>query len=156
MRRAAPTATRAHDRSRAPPPSPLPLVHRNATRSWSKPSLVRRLSCATRVRHPERTRSRRAAIAAAYSAPPAAVSTSAARQAMIEGVGEMAGGSLDGVVVCAGGGPNSVEVSYFGAVATLAGLRPLLAAGTKPAAVAVSSNSLLYKRREDGVSAPYV
>lgn len=55
--------------------------------------------------------------------------------------------ALDGVVACAGLGPQVpahdriVSVNYFGAVATLAGLRPLLARGRAPAAVAISSNS---------------
>ena len=40
-----------------------------------------------------------------------------------------------------GGPPLVVSVNYFGAVATLEGLRPLLARGTDAAAVAVSSNS---------------
>jgi hypothetical protein len=35
----------------------------------------------------------------------------------------------------------AVPVNYFGAVATLEGLRPLLARGTDPSAVAISSNS---------------
>ncbi|HLY36409.1 MAG TPA: SDR family oxidoreductase [Candidatus Binatia bacterium] len=57
------------------------------------------------------------------------------------------GGRLDGVVACAGIGPHVepaatiVSLDYFGAVATLADLRDALAAGERPAAVAVSSNS---------------
>ena len=35
----------------------------------------------------------------------------------------------------------AVSVNYFGAIATLDGLRPLLARGTNPSAVAISSNS---------------
>jgi NAD(P)-dependent dehydrogenase (short-subunit alcohol dehydrogenase family) len=56
-------------------------------------------------------------------------------------------GRLDGVVACAGIGPHVdpaaaiVSLDYFGAVATLADLRDALAAGERPAAVAVSSNS---------------
>jgi NAD(P)-dependent dehydrogenase (short-subunit alcohol dehydrogenase family) len=53
-------------------------------------------------------------------------------------------GRLDGVVAGAGimgdDGPLIASVNYFGAVATLDGLRPLLAAGTA-SAVAISSNS---------------
>ncbi len=58
------------------------------------------------------------------------------------------GGKLDGVVACAGLGPQVkphgkiVEVNYFGAVALLEGLRPALAASGRAAAVAVSSNSI--------------
>lgn len=75
------------------------------------------------------------------------LSDAAGRARAIEGVHALAGASLDGVVACAGLGPQVpardtlVSVNYFGAVATLAGLRPLLAAGTSPAAVAISSNS---------------
>jgi NAD(P)-dependent dehydrogenase (short-subunit alcohol dehydrogenase family) len=46
------------------------------------------------------------------------------------------------VVACAGGATNTeydVKVNYFGAVATLDGLRPLLANGNAPRAVAVCS-----------------
>jgi len=62
--------------------------------------------------------------------------------------------ALDGVVACAGvgGGQNPPElvipVNYFGAVATLAGLRPLLAAGADARAVVVSSIALLGGRDE--------
>ena len=64
---------------------------------------------------------------------------------MVAGVTERSGGVLDGLVVGAGvqGAAPSlvVSVNYFGAVATLEGLRPLLAKGTDPSAVAISSNS---------------
>jgi NAD(P)-dependent dehydrogenase (short-subunit alcohol dehydrogenase family) len=54
---------------------------------------------------------------------------------------------LDGLVACAGLGPQHadhpaiVSLNYFGAAALLAGLRDALAAGDLPAAVAISSNS---------------
>lgn len=60
----------------------------------------------------------------------------------------MAGGSIDALVVCAGLGPHLpdlarlVSVNYFGAVEVLDGLRPALAGGEQPAAVAISSNSV--------------
>jgi NAD(P)-dependent dehydrogenase (short-subunit alcohol dehydrogenase family) len=70
------------------------------------------------------------------------------RASAIAGIAELAGGSLDGIVTCAGLGPvpsrsgaSIVSVNYFGTVELLAGLRPLLAAGRAPAAVAISSNS---------------
>ena len=76
------------------------------------------------------------------------LSTPAGRAAAIAGVSELAGESLDGVVTCAGLGPLPsragsaiVAVNYFGTVELLAGLRSLLANGTNPAAVAISSNS---------------
>ena len=76
------------------------------------------------------------------------LSTDAGRRAAIEGIADRAGGSLDGIVTCAGLGPIPsrsgaaiVSVNYFGTVQLLEGLRPLLASGTQPAAVAISSNS---------------
>jgi NAD(P)-dependent dehydrogenase (short-subunit alcohol dehydrogenase family) len=71
----------------------------------------------------------------------------AGRTSAIDAVGAAAGGRLDGLVVCAGVGPQVqpwstiVSLNYFGAEALLVGLRPALAAGERPAAVAVSSNS---------------
>jgi len=63
-------------------------------------------------------------------------------------VTELSGGALDGLVTLAGlaGLPERpasllISVNYFGTVELLAGLRPLLAKGTDPAAVAISSNS---------------
>ena len=74
--------------------------------------------------------------------------TADGREAAIERVGELSGGVLDGLVTCAGlnGLPSRpasrlISVNYFGTVEMLAGLRPLLAAGSEPAAVAISSNS---------------
>jgi NAD(P)-dependent dehydrogenase (short-subunit alcohol dehydrogenase family) len=70
------------------------------------------------------------------------------RAAAIAGVTEASGGSIEGLVTWAGlpgltGRPGSllVSVNYFGSVAVLEGLRPLLAKGDQPAAVAISSNS---------------
>jgi NAD(P)-dependent dehydrogenase (short-subunit alcohol dehydrogenase family) len=70
------------------------------------------------------------------------------RRSAVEGVAARAGDSLDGLVTWAGvagltGVPGSllVSVNYFGTVELLDGLRPLLAAGDRPAAVAISSNS---------------
>ena len=74
--------------------------------------------------------------------------TAEGRAAAIERVGELSGGALDGLVTLAGlaGLPERpasllISVNYFGTVEMLAGLRPLLARGTDPAAVAISSNS---------------
>jgi len=75
------------------------------------------------------------------------LATPAGRAAAIAAVRAAVGGRLDGVVACAGLGPQVdawdaiVSLNYFGAEATLAGLRDLLAAGDAPAAVAISSNS---------------
>lgn len=70
------------------------------------------------------------------------------RRDAIAAVDDLAGGAIDGLVTWAGlpgltGRPGSllVSVNYFGTVALLEGLRPLLAKGQRPAAVAISSNS---------------
>src|SRR4051812_17902547 len=70
------------------------------------------------------------------------------REAAVAGVTEAVDGAIDGLVTWAGlpgltGRPGSLlaSVNYFGTVALLEGLRPLLAAGDRPAAVAISSNS---------------
>jgi len=72
------------------------------------------------------------------------LSTREGRDAMVFAVTELSGGVLDGLVAAAGimgETPLVVAVNYFGAVATLDGLRPLLAKGTDASAVAISSNS---------------
>ena len=73
------------------------------------------------------------------------LATDEGRAAMVAGVTERRAGVLDGLVVGAGvqGAAPSlvVSVNYFGAIATLEGLRPLLAAGTDASVVAISSNS---------------
>src|SRR5213593_2303810 len=67
------------------------------------------------------------------------------RDAAVAAVRAACGGRLDGLVACAGVGPQVepastiVSVNYFGAQAVLAGLADALAAGDRPAAVAVSS-----------------
>jgi NAD(P)-dependent dehydrogenase (short-subunit alcohol dehydrogenase family) len=70
------------------------------------------------------------------------------RRDAIAAVREQSGGAIDGLVTWAGlagltdrPGDVLVSVNYFGAVAMLDGLRPLLAAGREAAAVAISSNS---------------
>jgi NAD(P)-dependent dehydrogenase (short-subunit alcohol dehydrogenase family) len=69
------------------------------------------------------------------------------RRAALAEVRRIAAGRLDGLVVCAGVGPQVepcstiVSLNYFGAQALLEGLRDALATGSRPAAVAVSSNS---------------
>ena len=74
------------------------------------------------------------------------LSTPDGRRAAVAGV-LAAAPALDGVVACAGLGPQFspastiVAVNYFGAVEVIAGLRDALAAGGAAAAVAISSNS---------------
>ncbi|HET9620528.1 MAG TPA: SDR family oxidoreductase [Kofleriaceae bacterium] len=67
------------------------------------------------------------------------------RRALVAGVTELCGGRLDGIVANAGGGPHHtmLQLNFFGATATLEGLRPLLAGSAAPRAVAVSSMSSL-------------
>ena len=72
------------------------------------------------------------------------LSTPAGRAAMVDGVTRACDGVLDGLVAGAGimgQEPVTVAINYFGAIATLEGLRPLLARGTDASAVAISSNS---------------
>jgi NAD(P)-dependent dehydrogenase (short-subunit alcohol dehydrogenase family) len=73
------------------------------------------------------------------------LSTPAGRAAMVEGVTAACDGALDGLVAAAGitgdDGRQVTAINYFGAIATLDGLRPLLAGRPGASAVAVSSNS---------------
>jgi NAD(P)-dependent dehydrogenase (short-subunit alcohol dehydrogenase family) len=64
------------------------------------------------------------------------------RRLLVDEVGRRSGGAIDAVIACAGTfnrGRLDVQVNFFGAVETLEGLRPLLAAGDAPRAVAVTS-----------------
>lgn len=74
--------------------------------------------------------------------------TGEGRRRAVEALREQSGGSLAGLVTCAGlaGMPSRpgsavVSVNYFGTVALLEGCRPLLGATPPGAAVAISSNS---------------
>ena len=74
--------------------------------------------------------------------------TAEGRRRVVDEAGERSGGTLAGVVTCAGlgGSPNRagsllVGVNYFGSVDLLEGLRPFLAQTPGAAAVAISSNS---------------
>ncbi|MFK0260256.1 SDR family oxidoreductase [Streptomyces angustmyceticus] len=70
------------------------------------------------------------------------LATPEGRAHLVRRAAELSGGRLDAVIACAGlagFAPRAVSVNYFGAVATLEGLRPLLAAGTAPRAVAIAS-----------------
>ena len=75
------------------------------------------------------------------------LSTPSGRSVMIEQVDVRCAGVLDGLVAAAGISSNGsneelvVSVNYFGAVAALDGLQPMLARGSSPSAVAISSNS---------------
>ena len=74
--------------------------------------------------------------------------TAEGRESAVDAVAEVSGGTIDGLVTWAGlsgltGVDGSVlaSVNYFGTIALLDGLRPLLANGERAAAVAISSNS---------------
>ena len=69
------------------------------------------------------------------------LATSEGRAALIDGVTRESGGKLDAIIANAGGGPpqTSLQLNFFGTVATLEGLRPLLGTSPAPRAVAVSS-----------------
>lgn len=74
--------------------------------------------------------------------------TAEGRAGAIARVTELSGGAIDGFVPFAGLAPAAgrpaadlVAVNYFGAIELLEGLRPLLAAGTLPSVVLISSNS---------------
>ena len=74
------------------------------------------------------------------------VATPAGRDQMVADVTAASGGMLDGLVAGAGvaGADDAglvVRTNYFGAVAALSGLRPLLERGAAASAVAISSNS---------------
>jgi NAD(P)-dependent dehydrogenase (short-subunit alcohol dehydrogenase family) len=73
------------------------------------------------------------------------LATDDGRRHMLEEAERMSGGALDGVIACAGvidaAEDHIVSTNFFGAVATLDGLRPLLAHGEHPSAIAISSNS---------------
>jgi NAD(P)-dependent dehydrogenase (short-subunit alcohol dehydrogenase family) len=74
------------------------------------------------------------------------LSTPAGRAAMVGAVEHASGGVLDAVIACAGIAAldaTVVRVNYFGAVATVDGLRPMLARAPRPRAVVVASSAVL-------------
>ena len=74
------------------------------------------------------------------------LSTAEGRTALVDAVRKASGGGIDAVYAVAGlalPAPATVAVNYFGTVATLEGLRPLLAGSAAPRAVAVSSMAAL-------------
>jgi NAD(P)-dependent dehydrogenase (short-subunit alcohol dehydrogenase family) len=83
------------------------------------------------------------------------LSTPDGRAGAIAALRAAAGGRLDGLVLCAGLGPQVepveriLAVNYFGAADLLVGLQDSLAAGESAAAVAISSNSATISRGLD-------
>lgn len=75
------------------------------------------------------------------------LSTADGRADLVAQVGELSGGAVDVVIANAGLSSPTVAtaaVNFFGAVATLEGLRPLLAASSAPRAVATASMASLF------------
>lgn len=84
------------------------------------------------------------------------LSTVDGRVTMINSVKEMTGGQIDGIAAIAGISapiPTTVAVNYFGAVATLEGLRPFLEGSDSPRAVAVTSIASLQPNSPELVDA---
>jgi NAD(P)-dependent dehydrogenase (short-subunit alcohol dehydrogenase family) len=82
------------------------------------------------------------------------LATAAGREDLVDGVRAHSGGSIDAVVACAGVTSDAaVAVNYFGMVATLAGLRPLLVRSTAPRAVGVASLASIHPVDEEAVEA---
>ncbi|MBW8827153.1 MAG: SDR family oxidoreductase [Acidobacteria bacterium] len=82
------------------------------------------------------------------------LSSVAGRTAMVAEVTSLAGGALDAVVACAGVSSGYLaEVNFFGAVATLEGLRPLLLGSAAPRAVVVTSQMAIRVDDDDIVAA---
>jgi NAD(P)-dependent dehydrogenase (short-subunit alcohol dehydrogenase family) len=74
------------------------------------------------------------------------LATPEGRAELVDAVNHLTGGAIDAVVVAAGTaqqGATDISVNYFGAVATLVGLRPLLAGGDSPRAALVASYAVV-------------
>ncbi len=74
------------------------------------------------------------------------LSTAEGRAALVEGVTAASGGAVDAIVANAGlahATPATIAVNFFGAVATLEGLRPLLAGSPAPRAAFTDSMASL-------------
>lgn len=84
------------------------------------------------------------------------LSTAAGRTAAVAAAVELAGGSVDAVIACAGiaaPSPLTVKVNYFGVTEFLEQLAPVLAASGAPRAVVVSSMASLQPNSAELVEA---
>ena len=84
------------------------------------------------------------------------LTTHEGREALVAQATELSGGTIDAVVANAGLATESVAtvaVNYFGALATLEGLRPLLASSDAPRAVATASMASLFPVDDELVEA---
>ncbi|MET0908516.1 MAG: hypothetical protein ABWZ99_03530 [Ilumatobacteraceae bacterium] len=78
------------------------------------------------------------------------LATPAGRTDLVDQVAQASDGRIDALIAAAGTatqGNTDIRVNYFGAVATLDGLRPLLAAGNAPRAVGVASYAFILPHR---------
>jgi len=76
------------------------------------------------------------------------LATADGRMSFAQEVADVSGGSIDAVLAIAGVAspdPTAVAVNFFGTIATLENLRPLLATSPAPRAVAVTSMASLYE-----------
>ena len=77
------------------------------------------------------------------------------RRMLADAVAQASGGVVHGVIACAGLNhpvPATVAVNYFGMVASIEALRPLLAANDNPRAVGIASTSTLHPTDDDLVA----
>ena len=84
------------------------------------------------------------------------LTTTEGRTALVEQVREKSGGSIDGILAIAGLAhpiPATVGVNFFGMVATLEGLRPLLSGSDAPRAAGVASMASLHPSDDELVAA---
>ncbi|RFA07659.1 short-chain dehydrogenase [Subtercola boreus] len=84
------------------------------------------------------------------------LTTDEGRAALVEQVREKSGGTIDGILAIAGLAhpiPATVAVNFFGMVATLEGLRPLLAGSNAPRAAGVASMASLHPHDDELVAA---
>ncbi|TMR94416.1 SDR family oxidoreductase [Nonomuraea basaltis] len=78
------------------------------------------------------------------------------RERLVPQIRALSGGRIDGLIAVAGvalPSPLTVRLNFFGTLATLEGLRPLLAESDRPRAVAVSSLSAIVAADESIVKA---
>ncbi|GLK18012.1 SDR family oxidoreductase [Herbiconiux flava] len=83
------------------------------------------------------------------------LSTAEGRASLIEQVREASGGRIDGILAIAGLAapiPATVAVNFFGMVATLEGLRPLLSGSEAPRAVGIASMASLHPHDDELVA----
>jgi NAD(P)-dependent dehydrogenase (short-subunit alcohol dehydrogenase family) len=74
------------------------------------------------------------------------VASADGRAALVSGVVAAAGDAIDALVICAGVANDpvaAIAINHFGAVATIEGLQPLLAAGQDPRVAVVASGSVV-------------